>query len=212
MKYIGIGLITLFLIVAVKSKEEIDEKNKELNQIKKDLENLHSKYDEDFYLACFSVYEIRPYSILQFEQNVDIYTGEWITSKNYLSNLNAKEKELLKNKIAEYLLTEKAIEKSDIIEKINSWCINHKQFEFIIENYRITEKDFVGLLEKFEEFSNITNLVSNQGPEKIDKSNILQIDEAITNAENIISDMPLKTQLIIYSSIYRELSIIASNE
>lgn len=201
----------IFLIVAVKSKDEVDSKQKEVQEIRKDLTLLLEKHDEDLHIAFFSILELRPFSILQFKQNVDIYTGKWISPSEYIDNLNSKEKDLLITKVAEFLSTKDDNVKNSIIGKLNFWCINHKQLNFIVSHYNTPKIKLVEILEKIDMFSDITNAISNQGPNTMDRNDPKQIEEAIINAENILSDQDLKKQLVVYSTIYNELSLIVSN-
>lgn len=210
MKYISLALLIIFLIVVVKSKEEVDSKQKELQETRKEINLLLEKHNDYLYLACFSVFEVRPFSILQFKQNVDIYTGKWISPIEYVSNINQKEKEILLSKIIEYLNNEEKVNKNIILNKLDFWCINHKQLNFIATHYNTPKFKLVEIFEKIEQFDEITNAISNQGPNTFDRNDEKQIEEALTNAENILSDLDLKQQLSTYSTIYRELSLVAS--
>lgn len=211
MKYISTLLLIVFLIVVVKSKDEVDSKLQEQEKVISKLNSLSEKHKDFFYLSCFSVNELRPFSILQFKENTDLYSGKWISPKVYLSNLNNKEKEILRSKIAEYILSKDEKFITSIYNKIDAWCNNHKHFELIVDDYGLAKEDLVEILRKFDGFDQMIISQSKTGPDTEEEKSKINLDEALLTAENIISDFSKKQQMMIFSSIYRELSLVASN-
>jgi len=211
MKYITTIILIIFLLVVVKSKDEVDTKLQNQENLISKLNQLIEKHGNDFYLSCFSVNELRPFSILQFKENTDLYNGKWISAETYLSNLNNKEREVLKSKIAEYILSKDDKFVDDIYSKIDSWCNNHKHFELITSNYGLSDKALYDVLIKFDGFEQMVASQSKTGPDSNEEITSVNVDEALLTAKNILSDYTKKQQLMVFSLIYRELSLVASN-
>lgn len=209
-KYLGATCLIIVLYVAVFSRNN-DKSPSSINNIPEQMSSLLAKHNDDFYLSLFSISELRPFSILQFQKNTDLYNGKWINPSVYLANLDAKERELLKTKISEYLHSKGDDFSKKIIDKIDLWCSNHSNFDLIISHYGVSKENLVKILKRLDGFEHLSEVQSKTGPDSETINSHLQNDELFFLAENSIASKSKKEQFIIFSEIYKELSLIASN-
>ncbi len=209
-KYFGAVCLIVVLYVAVFSRNN-EKSQSSISNIPEQMNLLLTKHNDDFYLSLFSISELRPYSILQFKENTDLYNGNWISPDVYLSNLDTKEREFLKTKISEYIHSKGDEFSEKVLEKMDFWCSNHSNFELIINHYGVSKEDIVKILKRLDGFKQLSEIQSKTGPDNETINTKLQNDELFFLAENIISSKSKKEQFMIFSEIYKELSLIVSN-
>lgn len=164
--------------------------------------------ESNIFVAFYSVSEIRPFSIIQFDKTLDIYKPGWVTPESFASLLNNKDKQELQKRIIEYLESMPAEKQNDIIDKIDYWCVNQRQFRLLIEHYDIKESDIIKALNNLKLTSHVVGDILLQGNRDINSMSDMQRNEAINLALNIISSKRLQEQLKYYSKLFHQLSEI----
>lgn len=74
------------------------------NEVQVFINKLESQYGEEtLKLSFYSINELRPYSILQYENTVNKYSNTWVTPIEYLSLLEPEDRESINTRIFSYI-------------------------------------------------------------------------------------------------------------
>jgi len=134
MKTLAIFLLLCFVIIPSTSHNKSITKD-DKQTIISNLEDVYGK--DNLILAYYSIEELRPYSILLFESTLSTYSKEWVRPIEYSSLLTEKEKNILEQRIIQYIEDSGAEKSEMIIHKISSYLYTTNT----IENISINENE-----------------------------------------------------------------------
>lgn len=171
------------------------------------LTRIIEKNGESVYHAFFSLKELRPFSIIQFDRTADMYDNVFVTPKKFVSVLTPAELAELKSKIANYIMDFDVNKRAVILYKLGNWTSVDNQFTFIRTTHSISEIRLLESMAKVAETRNIFDSISKQGEFIIAKINQAERSEAYNNALNNVVSLTNNEQLNYYSKLYKELAI-----
>lgn len=203
-KIIAMFVLTMF-VVALSAKPVLS--NSSFAALEQNYESIFNRYEQNVYEALFSINELRPYSIIQLDKTIDIYNNEWIEPERYAAMLDANDKEVLKKQVFLLIASMDIEKRQQLIEKINSWCINDLQMHFFISDFGIELHSLVASMYALPLTNNILDTYNERG--KIDASKLedIKINKAYHSALNIISSIEMKYQLEYHSKLLADLSM-----
>lgn len=175
-------------------------------EIIRTLNELEDEFGMKFYQSLFSVEEIRPYSILQSQKTIDLYSDEWLSSSEYIEVLAQDDLDNLKEKIIAYLNSLSSSSTIQILKKVENWCIIDMQFT-VFNKYGLNQDMIIGALFQSEFTNEVFDDYINSGPFSINTITENQKHEIINDAKNLIASQPTKDQLYFHSSLYKNFAL-----
>jgi hypothetical protein len=206
-KYIPIYILGIFIIVFILfARNSSDDKD---GSTKKELNELYKQYDEGLLKAFLSIEELRPFSIIQFDKFSDKYKNEWTSPSKMIEKLNKHDRELLINRVADYLDRQgEQKNKSGIINKLKYWCIADEQFNILTEKMCLPDDIVFKALSEVAGTRNIFTQEKDDKLKDINNLNSLQVEQLYIETMNYISTLSLKEQLRCYGEVYSQLSVL----
>lgn len=177
-----------------------------------DLHKIVDKYGESAYRSFYSLEELRPFSIIQLDKTLELYTKDWISPGKYVSILDNSDKKLLRDKITGFLKEKDIEQRTEILNKIKYWCTAEKQFAVIRESMCIYDDAILKAVDNIELTSNLFDdgsFLKNEG----DMSGLTSIDKdkIFSKTYNRLAGLEFRSQLYYYSRLFDELNNLASN-
>jgi hypothetical protein len=201
--YIGVSFAVLLSVIYLISKpEKIDA----TEIAKADMEKMQNYFGDSFYLALFSVDELRPFSIIQFEKTYEKNTLGWLSPDDVSKDLTQNEKELLINKVSEYLSTFEIQRRKSTLSKVKCWCMAERNFNDMVFTGHISCNDLLAAIKKHNLTSDFFEKKTPRGPGDISTMSEKDQKQAYYEAINLISGLKFSEQLKFYSEIYSSLS------
>ncbi len=205
-------IIIILLILQATSLTCLGQRTGYQSNVASKLSVIVAENESNIFVAFYSVSELRPFSIIQFDKTIELYSPEWVTPESYAGLLNDKDKQYLQQKIAEYLESMPAEKQNDIMEKIDYWCVNQRQFRLLINHFDIKESEIIQALNSLKLTGYVVADILVQGDLDIKSMSDMQRNEAINLALNIISSKRLQDQLKYYSKLFNKLSEITTSK
>ncbi len=201
-------IIIILLILQATSLTCLGQRTGNQSKVASKLSVIVAENESNIFVAFYSVSELRPFSIIQFDKTIELYSPKWVAAESYADLLDNKDKQELQKRIAEYLESMPAEKQNDIIEKIDYWCVNERQFRLLIDHFAIKESDIIRALNSLKLTSHVVADILVRGDLDIRSMSDMQRNEAINLALNIISSKRLQDQLKYYSKLFNKLSEI----
>ncbi len=195
----------LFLIPEVSTNKTSDDVD-----IKEFINKLEIEYGQEvLHLSFFSIDELRPYSILQNESTVSIYTNSWVLPKVYLKSLSLDERKSLNSRIFSYVEDFDTTRQEHIFSKINNYLYTYTVFEKLLVDSDDNKKlKIFQTLRQMDITRSAFDHISTMGefnPEDL-KSN--ELNQAKVKAYNKIADLDEQSRLLYYSEFFKSVSKI----
>ncbi len=204
--------IMILLILLAAAFTCLGQKTGNQSDVASKLSVIVAENESDIFVAFYSVSELRPFSIIQFDKTLETYSQEWVAPESYANLLNDNDKHELQLRITEYLESMPAERQNDIIDKIDYWCVNQRQFRLLIDHFEIEESDIINALNNLKLTSHVVGDIMVQSTRDISSMSEMQRNEAINLALNIISSKRLHEQLKYYSKLFDKLSDIMASK
>lgn len=178
------------------------------NEVQVFINRLESQYGEEtLKLSFYSINELRPYSILQYENTVNKYSNNWVTPVEYLSLLEPEDRESINTRIFSYINDFDMVKQSKMYNKIASY----------LYTFNVIEKLLVGSDNKFKLkiFKTLRQLdatkvsfeqFSSKGEFEESDLNSNALNQAKVKAYNNISDLDEQSRLLYYSEFFKNIS------
>ncbi|GEM_PF-2339722 len=195
----------LFLIPEVstnKTNNDVD--------IKEFIRKLELEYGQEaLHISFFSIDELRPYSILQNESTVSIYSNNWVPPRDFLNSLSMDERKELNSRIYSYVEDFDTTQLSKIYNKISNYLYTYTVFEKLLMDSDESKKlKIFQTLRQMDRTKSAFEHISTMGEFNSSdlKSNLL--NQAKVKAYNRISDLDDQSRLLYYSEFFKSVSNI----
>lgn len=175
-----------------------------------ELHQMKERYGDDIYHAFYSLNDLRPYSIIQFDKTIDAYNNTWIEPDSLIQLLSPDQREALMGKVVYYLNTLPEKDSKSILCKIDNWCIANRQLKFILCTMRIPEEKVLSACMKIDIFNQGLNFISKRDSLSLNNISHKEVNQGLNEITNTLSGLNPTKQLHYYSRIYSELYTIAS--
>jgi len=168
------------------------------------IENITEKYKDLAYLGFFSVDDIKPFSILQFEQTVNKYTGDWQKAEHYTELLDKNKLQKLKKELVSFISENE--DKDKIINKLKYWCVSSRQIDVLKNDYEIPTGELLSIFYRNDKTNSAFNILSIGGSFDPSKLTEIQTERLLNSCLNKIAEMSIKEQFEINSYVYSKLA------
>lgn len=178
------------------------------SEVAKRINLLKEKYDSRLFKAFYSIEELRPFSIVQVDNILELYNKNegWLSPDFLISKLNKKDSDLLLSRVIEYIDSfSPESRKTQILNKLDNWCKADGQFEFINKVMEITDTTLKDIILNINEkkgydtqYFNIKSLPVNELSEEQKKF-------AYYQTINLLASMKMTQQFQYYSEVYSSL-------
>lgn len=161
------------------------------------IDSLYNDYKNTFIRACFSIEELRSFSIINIDKISREYDNEWISPDEIVSKLNLKEQKQLIEVLKGFISDLNDIKKSEsLVIKLNQWCILDMHLKFISNHYGITQRKLVEFILKTDiEFTDpITGTRITQSSHSVEQLYYIAI--------NNISSLPQKQIFTFFKQLF----------
>lgn len=208
MKKITISIVSTALMIFgalyLSGQKNLFEKQ----DIRKNVERIHEEFGDGMFRAFYAMNELRPYSIIQLESTIDLYSNSWISPVELAGRLTAEEKEQLIEAIVEYLAAFDYDERVEIYRKLNLFCVSDKEMELV--EYSLGDKKMIFRALKN---SDITKEYFTQFSDRsylgVDDLSSGQSEKAYYEALNKIATMDDAERFAYLSEFYKNMSQLA---
>ncbi len=193
----------LFLIPEVstnKTSNDVD--------IKEFIGKLELEYGQEvLHLSFFSIDELRPYSILQNESTVAIYSNNWVTPNEFLNSLSFDERKGLNSRIFSYVEDFDTTHLTQIYSKLSNYLYTYTVLEkLLMDSDEAKKLKIFRTLRQMDRTKSAFEHISTMGEfNSTDlKSNLL--NQAKVKAYNKIADLDDQSRLLYYSEFFKNVS------
>jgi len=200
------AILSAILIIA-----ESNDFNKTNNQLLLDKsKELHLRFGDSFFYCAFSMDELRSFSIIQFENTLQLFLqNDEISPKMLAEALTDTEKHFLVIRIADYASSLVAEKDADILfKKIEHWCIGDKLFTVMNGEMGFFVDNLINAMKRIDASKNIIQLNLQSNTVGKGDSKLLNDDPAYFEVLNYLSKQPFPEQLDYYARVYKELSLM----
>ena len=205
-KYFIIIMLTLVSVfsITILAKNRVQAMESKLNA-KEELNSLYENYGDVLLKSFFSLEELRPFSIIQFDKLSDNYDNKWISPEKIVAGLKDEEKTMLLDKIITLIESdENPANSTKTLDKIKSWCLAEVQFGFLTDKIGINQ---ASVIKAIRNINTVRQITDTGAPVKGNKQSDLD-DKMFFGAINYISSLSFDQQLKYYSDVYNQLSDI----
>lgn len=162
--------------------------------------------ENENYQSFFAISELRPFSILQFEETVELYDNNWVSAETLVSKLNQSQKNSLTDKVKDYINSFEKDRKLKILSKLVYFNNVKSKLNEISKIYNIGDKNIILSFYEIEATKLVFDNLTFGGEFDVNDLTESQIDELKTGALNIVSEMTPKYQLLYYSDFYKSVA------
>ncbi len=203
MKTTAIFLLLCFVIIPSTSHNKSMTKD-DKQTIISNLEDVYGK--DNLILAYYSIEELRPYSILQFESTVSKYSKDWVKPFDYTSLLTDKEKSILEQRIIQYI-EDSGEEKSDLImQKIGNYLYTYNTVQNISINNNESQLKSIQTLRSLRTTRTAFENISTLGEFDKEDFDSIEMNQAKVKAFNIVAGLDDKARYIYFSEFFKQYS------
>lgn len=181
------------------------------------INKLIEKYDYKVFLSFFSLEELRPYSIIQFDKFAEKYETKWVNPNVFITELNESERDSLKLIITKYIydnndkLNYNNVNRYNLLQKVHNWNTAYDNISNIMFNYEISLTNILDQLYGISTTKVVLEKYARLGEFKSDVLSENDKNEAFHVALNRIASLSQKEQLRVFSELYQNLHLISSN-
>ncbi|PKL79243.1 MAG: hypothetical protein CVV25_08725 [Ignavibacteriae bacterium HGW-Ignavibacteriae-4] len=195
----------LFLIPEISTNKTSDDVD-----IKEFISNLELEYGQEVvHLSFFSIDELRPYSILQNESTVSIYTNSWVSPTEYLKSLSLDERKSLDSRIFSYVEDFDTTHLLQIYNKIKNYLYTYTVFEKLLVDSDVTKKlKIFQTLRQMDKTRSAFDHISTLGEFNTEDLKSNELNQAKVKAYNKIADLDEQSRLLYYSEFFKSISSI----
>jgi hypothetical protein len=172
--------------------------------VSEQIEHITQKYEDLAYRGFFSVDDLKPFSILQFEQTVNKYSGDWQKAENYTELLDRNKLKKLKKEIVSFISEDE--DKDKILNKLKYWCVSSRQIDVLKNDFDIAVGDLLSIFYRNESTNSAFNILSIGGSFDPSKLTEIQTERLLNSCMNKIAEMSKKEQFKINSYVYAKLA------
>lgn len=178
--------------------------------IKEFISKLELEYGKEvLQLSYFSIDELRPYSILQNEATVSIYSNKWVTPKEFLNSLSADEKNNLNERIYNYVEDFDTTHLSQLYSKISNYLYTYTVFEKLLIDSDIAKKlKIFRTLRQMDITRTAFDHISTMGDFNINDLKSNELNQAKVKSYNKIADLDEQSRLSYYSEFFKSISTL----
>ena len=162
--------------------------------------------ENENYKSFFAINELRPFSILQFEETVDLYDNNWVSAEILVSKLSQSQKNSLTNKVKDYINSFEKARKVKILTKLIYFNNVKSKLNEISKVFDIEDKNIILSFYEIEATKLVFDNLTFGGEFDVIDLTESQIDELKNGAMNIVSEMTPKYQLLYYSDFYKSIA------
>ena len=196
-------IIFVFILVLFLSGTSFGQNNKQNDNIKETLAKLEQDFGNTFFESLYSIDALRPYTIIQIDKIAAKYDNSWISPKQFVSQLNNKDKQILLTRISEFINDMNDAQKQNkTLAVVKSWCIAEKQLNLIAQKIGIGRSNILNIIMMFL-----------PAPVNANTGEIISSETSDSNEEyyyyatiNQLSNLSQKEQFRLYSKIFGELA------
>lgn len=178
--------------------------------IKEFISNLELEYGQEvLHLSFFSIDELRPYSILQNESTVSIYTNNWVLPKEYLKSLSLDERKSLNSRILSYVEDFDSTHLTQIYSKIKNYLYTYTVFEkLLVDSDAVKKLKIFQTLRQMDITRTAFDHISTLGEFNTEDLKSNELNQAKVKAYNKIADLDEQSRLLYYSEFFKSVSKI----
>jgi hypothetical protein len=206
-----IKVLVVFLFMGVfasvsslKAESKINAKS-----IGETLRDFGSVYDTLLFKCFYSLDELRPFSIIQFDKISRMYDNKWIPPGVILGKLDEEEREELFSKIVDYIDSfDNDGQKTFVLNKIKNWCITASHYNFMINKMGISLNSIIDAANKVSSVV-LAGSTGDIITARASDMKLLDKDKAYISAINYVSSLAFEGQLNFYSELYHQLALIS---
>jgi len=201
MKIFALFMFSLmFLIPEVSTNKTTNDVD-----IKEFISKLEIEYGQEvLHLSYFSIDELRPYSILQNESTVSLYTNSWVTPKDYLNSLSLDERKSLNSRIFSYVEDFDTTHLTHIYSKIKNYLYTYTVFEkLLVDSDENKKLKIFQTLRQMDITRNAFDHISTMGEFSVSDLKSNELNQAKVKAYNKIADLDEQSRLLYYSEFFK---------
>lgn len=193
----------MFLIPEVSTNKTSDDVD-----IKEFIGKLELEYGQEvLHLSFFSIDELRPYSILQNESTVSIYSNNWVLPKEFLNSLSLDERKSLNSRIFSYVEDFDTTHLSQIFSKISNYLYTYTVLEKLLMDSDEDKKlKIFQTLRQMDRTRSAFDHISTMGEFKKSDLKSNELNQAKVKAYNKIADLDDQSRLLYYSEFFKSVS------
>lgn len=174
------------------------------------VERIIGTYGDHAYRAFYSLDELRPFSIIQIDKTIDMYSNKWIEPDRIIAALESEDKVILVKAIDKMICGMKEGKGDLLLEKIENWCKADMHLELIENIYGFDRTHVLGLSAEIQGTDNVISQVPPQGPIDVGSMDGLEKNKAYHKMVNYISSLEFSEQMCFFSDLFRKLSVYAA--
>ncbi|MFC2130665.1 hypothetical protein ACFLSQ_04465 [Bacteroidota bacterium] len=200
-------VILLSLVYLLHSEDQ--SKPDEKSDVDVQINTIVEKYKDRAYKAFYSLEELRPYSIVQIDQIVEMYDNTWLSPDMIIKKLSDDDKKYLSKSLAEFIDSFKDSHKEQfIVSRIISWCNADMQFSYLNNEMGIYQDNIIQALHNVNKEKQSTIKYFDYKTAESEVMRNEQKEFAYYQTLNMISTMKNAEQLRFYGDVYHQLAEI----
>lgn len=178
--------------------------------IKEFISKLELEYGQEvLHLSFFSIDELRPYSILQNESTVSIYSNNWVTPKELLNSLTLDERKSLNSRIYRYVEDFDTTHLTQIYSKISNYLYTYTVFEkLLMDSDNAKKLKIFRTLRQMDITRSAFDHISTMGEFNSNDLKSNELNQAKVKAYNKIADLDEQSRLSYYSEFFKSVSTL----
>jgi hypothetical protein len=181
------------------------------------INKLIEKYDYKVFVSFFSLEELRPYSIIQFDKFSENYNTKWADPNIFITELTQSDRDSLKLIITKYIYDNNDnfnynyVNNYNLLQKVQNWNIAYDNISNIMFNYEISLTNILDQIYGISTTKVVLEKYARLGEFKSDVLSENDKNEAFHAALNRIASLSQKEQLRVFSELYQNLHLISTN-